>query len=748
MVPPPQEGRGETIRHESGTPAHADAGADTVIALLQQLAETIGTRYALLGRIDPDGVVHASTVSAGGAVTTGIAYALAGTPCEQVASGGVCVYPRDASGLFPGDALLVSMGIESYAGIALRDVDGRFVGLLAALGTEPLHRRARVEPTLRLFAARVRAEIGRIDAESALRASERRLRSRDAILAAVADASERLVRAQRWSDVVPEMLELVGRAAAAGRAYLLEVVETAAGTRSRLAFEWVEAGVTPPAPDPPLHDVPVPEETVARLRRGEVVHETRATAPAPVRKACGREGTMSALLVPVIVDGTLEAIVGFDDCEQERRWQPSEVEALRLAAGALAAAAERERAIEGLQTRERILEALAAAAERLFRAASWELAIDDVLALLGRATGASRAYIFQMRAVDGGVASTLTHEWVADGVEPSLRTGIWTDFPEPPEVLRLLERGEPHLLRRDDASGAVRRALEQEGTLAAISFPIISERGLLGEIGFDDCVRERDWISSQRDALRAAAGIIGAAIERSRVEAALRESEGRLLQAQKMEAIGRLAASVAHDFNNVLTAVDGYASLLREELTGEQRRFADDILEASSSAHDLVSRLLSLGRPCPLEVVDLDLQLLVREVQPLVAGIVRPHVDLSLELAPAAVRADRTQVQQLLLNLVTNAVDAMPAGGTLRLETGCDRARSRAWLVVADTGLGMDAATRERCYEPFFTTKGEGRGTGLGLATVYGIVMGLDGTIELESEPGAGTRFTIELPAA
>ena len=240
-------------------------------------------------------------------------------------------------------------------------------------------------------------------------------------------------------------------------------------------------------------------------------------------------------------------------------------------------------------------------------------------------------------------------------------------------------------------------------------------------------------------------------------------AELQMHEAQKMESVGRLAAGLAHDFNNVLTIINGMAELALGDLAQDSalREHLVGIQSASSRAVQLTRQLLAFSRKQVLHPTVVHLNLLVREAQTLLQRVlgddVRVEVALTGDIPP--VRVDPGQFHQVILNLAVNGRDAMPHGGTFRIETRVltvedahDRhhptlARGRyAVLVISDSGIGMDAATRQRLFEPFFTTKEPGKGTGLGLATVHGIVKQSGGEIEVDTVPGRGTTFTIYIP--
>jgi hypothetical protein len=307
----------------------------------------------------------------------------------------------------------------------------------------------------------------------------------------------------------------------------------------------------------------------------------------------------------------------------------------------------------------------------------------------------------------------------------------------------------------DDAREAFRRATERPNSVESIE---VRMRHVDGSWRPMDCVL-RNLLHQE--------GIEGVVVtcrdvaERKRLEAEIR-------QAQKLESIGRLAGGIAHDFNNLLTAILGHADFLLEEseLQPGQRADLEGILGAGERATRLTRQLLAFSRRQVLDLRIVDMNQVVEELAPMLTRLLGEpiHIETTLEADPGTVRADVGQLEQVIVNLAVNARDAMPEGGRLAISTSVEqvtelpagRPRSEdttplpsgSWvrLSVADTGSGMDGATRARLFDPFFTTKPEGEGTGLGLATVYGIVKQSGGEIHVESAPDKGSRFDIYLP--
>ncbi len=311
-------------------------------------------------------------------------------------------------------------------------------------------------------------------------------------------------------------------------------------------------------------------------------------------------------------------------------------------------------------------------------------------------------------------------------------------------------------------AAALVRALN---TRWAIEVPLIVEEKVIGLL----VVHSADLGEQDVPAITAFANQIAASWQKTRLmqdlERSLRElqrTQGELIQAQKMEAIGRLAGGIAHDFNNLLTAIGGYAQLLLERFPAPHAARADleEIKKATGRAGALTRQLLAFSRKQVLQPRVLDLNEVILNMEKMLRRLLGEHVELVASLAPGLgrVKADPLQLEQVIMNLAINGADAMPRGGRLILETDNVELEpelepaatelppgSYVLLAVSDNGVGMDSDTQGRLFEPFFTTKPPGKGTGLGLSTVYGIVAQSGGYIQAYSRPGYGSSFKVYL---
>ena len=320
-----------------------------------------------------------------------------------------------------------------------------------------------------------------------------------------------------------------------------------------------------------------------------------------------------------------------------------------------------------------------------------------------------------------------------------------------------------------DAQGleAVRRAHS-----AAPGVPLVVLTGLDDESLAAQALQEgaQDYLIKGQIETRGLLRAMRHAIERKVLDDGRKASENQLLQVQKLELIGRLAGGIAHDFNNMLFAIHGYAELLAQDIASDDQDRLDPerlmpsveaITHAAERATALTAQLLAFSRQQIVTLKVLDINAAVTSVEPMLNQLTGENMKVALKLDPAAgnIRADAGQIGQIIVNLVVNGRDAMPNGGTVTIETGNVefeesyqinhfdvKAGPFVLLAVSDTGVGMDRETREHIFEPFYTTKDVGKGTGLGLATTYGIVHQAGGHIWVYSELGHGSAFKLYFP--
>lgn len=298
------------------------------------------------------------------------------------------------------------------------------------------------------------------------------------------------------------------------------------------------------------------------------------------------------------------------------------------------------------------------------------------------------------------------------------------------------------------------------------------ETGMSGQVEYRFQRKDGDWrimestvspVKNDRGEIEQIVVVSRDVTERKDAERLLQQRDEQLRQAQKMEAVGRLSGGIAHDFNNLLGVIIGYSESVEQHLAPADplRKSAVEIRKAGERAASLTHQLLAFSRQQVLQLQVLDLNALVGDMGKMLRRLIGTHIELTIKLAPrlGKVKADQSQIEQVIVNLVVNARDAMPDGGNLLIETSnmdVDEKGAGSLpllqpgpyvvLTVADTGVGMDAKIRRHIFEPFFTTKGPGKGTGLGLATVYGVVKQSGGGVFVDSAPDKGATFRVFLP--
>ncbi|MGI9113027.1 MAG: hybrid sensor histidine kinase/response regulator [Gaiellaceae bacterium] len=454
------------------------------------------------------------------------------------------------------------------------------------------------------------------------------------------------------------------------------------------------SGVEPKLENELLQEMSLAEVGLERFERlvgsNQVLAGVVSRLPEPERALFAAQQIESVMTVPILVGGAWWGFIGFDDRANEREWTSTESEALRLAASLVAAAIQRRSSETTLREQEQKLRAV------------FETSVDAVVIMDDER---------RLLDVNPGACTLF-------GRDKDDLVGRTIDDFFPPDRLERVE-ADWESLRTTDSTFRDRDVLRPDGSMRQVEGSLSAHvlRGL--HIGFIRDVTEP------------------------------KQLEAELLSAQKLESIGRLAGGVAHDFDNLLTAISGYTSLLLERANGDVELAHDSRRDPprgrpGDRAHPAAAR----GRRQVLQPRAVDLNEALAEIGSLLRRLLGEHVELELRTAPSlgAVRVDPGQIEQVIVNLAVNARDAMPGGGRLTISTReLDlEAGPAIELEVADTGIGMDEQTKAQIFEPFFTTGA--KGNGLGLASVYGIVSQSGGGITIESRSGAGSSFRVRLP--
>jgi PAS domain S-box-containing protein len=393
--------------------------------------------------------------------------------------------------------------------------------------------------------------------------------------------------------------------------------------------------------------------------------------------------------------------------------------------------------------------------------------IRESLADLAALAETDRSWLYSFDATNGEMLDLF--EWHSENV-PSHENALAKVEPQAfAWSARQLFRGQiVHIPDTEDLPAEAefeQHSLRARGVRSFLGIPLHSGNAPVGFLGFESVDRRKSWKPESITLLRLVGEIFVTALRRKNTEENLRESQLQLMQAQKMEAVGTLAGGIAHDFNNQLTVMLGNARYVMRQVEDDVdvKDALNDLTRAAEHCAQLTRSLLAFSRRDAVSPRPLDVNTVVAEVEELLRPLIPSSIDF--EIAPPAgggwVKADSTQLQQVLVNLAINARDAMPDGGSLVISTrnrsvdadsaarlGVPGAGAYVEIGVMDTGRGIDEVTQKRIFEPFFTTKPLGEGTGLGLATAYGIVTESGGAIEVDSALDSGTTFRVLLPSS
>jgi len=571
---------------------------------------------------------------------------------------------------------------------------------------------------------------------------------------------------------ISSALEALGDFMNVDRSYVFLFHEE--GTMSN-THEWCAEGIESPMRR--LQRLPMSRFPwhLDKIRQLEIVHVPRVSdlppEAAPEKEEFQLEGIQSLILLPLVYRGTTIGFFGFDSVRKERTWPEDSVALLKMVGEVFVNALEHKRVEEMERHSRSVTEAIATAGLRYLETGNVRTMAQIIVEQATHLTDARAGIVVDLDAdrnprllavssktwelMHGGIFDRARHELTTEGFFPlflgenllsmALRKGQ--------TVLTNTPAEHPHWVGR-----------KPEGHPPIDSFlatPIKVGDEVLGMIALAN--RPGGFTEREQREAETFANTAALALRMARSEQERQLAEEQLRQALKMEAVGRLAGGIAHDFNNLLTAIIGYADLGIHSVHPAEpvRRCFVEIQSAANRAAGLTHQLLAFSRRQPLEPRVVSLNDILLDMGNMLRRLIGEDVELVTPLAAnlGAVQVDPTQLEQVIVNLAINARDAMPSGGRLTIETTNvtldeDYAHAQrgvasgdyVLLAVTDTGTGMTDEVKAHLFEPFFTTKEVGKGTGLGLATCYGIVKQSGGHITAYSEPGLGTTFKVYLP--
>jgi PAS domain S-box-containing protein len=699
----------ETVRRLVATSSR-QLGESFFESMALELARTLQADYTLIGELQESerGSIRTLAAVADGSLVANFEYELSGTPCENVVGKNVCSYPSSVAELFPKDLLLKEMAVSGYVGVPVFDSAGAALGIMVALYRSSLANTEFAESILQIFSARVGNEIERMRSEQALREREADLRKAQAIAHVGNWTWEIESNTVRWSDELYRILGLVPQS--------------------------IEA--TPQAYWDAIHPDDLEEEREA----------SRIALSAPGKSYQAEHRIVRPDGSQRIVHSRGEVIQWDEDGNPQ------------IMVGTTQDITERKQAEEELVRHQ--------------RAVTLSNRIANVFLTSPREELYSNALDTILEALDSPFGFFGYIDNAGDLVCPALTGGVWAQH---------RTDGKRVVFPRSSWGGLWGRSLKEKQALmaneglqlppehlqleCALAVPIVLHSKLIGQLVVAN--KPGGYSAADQELLESAAAqtapVLSAQLEEARQQRENEKLEDQLRQAQKMESVGRLAGGVAHDFNNMLGVILGHTELVLDKVDPSQE-IHEDLLEIGKAAErsaGLTRQLLAFARKQAVSPEVLDLSSIVSGMLKMLRRLIGEDIKLvwkpGAELWP--VKIDPGQVDQVLANLCVNARDAIDGTGKVTIETGnasfdesyCSEhpdlvAGDYVMLAVSDSGCGMDLETQLHLFEPFYTTKKAGEGTGLGLATVYGIVKQNNGVIEVASQPEQGASFKIYLP--